>query len=604
MSLGRRQTAAAAAAAILLLCGSAGGAPGWLARASQRPAHARAALDLATSRQADRATSGRAQSSQAARVDREAALTATRTWVRRVHWTSRRIAPGVTVRHGVLDQRSAASFWTVTIDATARSPVSGGLVPAELGTRRWADATARRLRADGYRPRVTAIRWPLYADSPHGREGMRVRIGHFNSAGAALSAAATLHGQGFGGATAEWTGVDADHAPDAEQIHAAVVSPSRFRGLIQATHDGPVGSLHTTSAAATARHALVAVNGGFFIVSAADGFPGAPAGLGVYRGRLESMSAGARGALVLGLGRPRIERLSSAVTVLAGRSAHSLQGVNRLPGVIEDCGRPDARPATRPQQDVTCGSRSELVLFTSQLGAPAPAGPGTQAVIGPRRFAVSVGARHGAAVPAGGEVLQGIGRAATWLRRHVLAGHRVSVRRRLSNASGGRVPLRRGVSIVAGAPVLLRAGRLAIDAIAEGVADRAGASFNYSWAQQRQPRTIAGVGRASQLILVTVDGRQPGVSEGATLVEEALLMRSLGAVSAVNLDGGGSATMVVRRAVVNRPSGGAERADGDFVVVLPSRGGSAGSAGRAGFGRHSTAGHPPASAAKQAPLSL
>jgi exopolysaccharide biosynthesis protein len=46
-------------------------------------------------------------------------------------------------------------------------------------------------------------------------------------------------------------------------------------------------------------------------------------------------------------------------------------------------------------------------------------------------------------------------------------------------------------------------------------------------------------------------------------------MLSLGAVTAMNLDGGGSTAMAVRGKLVNRPSDGAERADGDFVVVLP-----------------------------------
>lgn len=542
----------AAAAAILLLGGSAagGGAPGALAAAAAAPAPAGATVH-----------------SGHARIARQAAGD----WIRRLHWAGRRIAPGVTVRHGVLDQPSAAAFWTVTIDATVSSPLGGQPVTAELGTRRWAAATARRLRSDGYRPRVTAVAWPDYTDSPHGREGMRVRVGHFGSAAAAVSAAGTLHARGFVTATAEWTGIDAGHEPDAEQIHEAVISRPGFRGIVLATDDGAVARQHTTSSAAASLHALVAVNGGFFIVSPAGGFPGAPAGLAVDHGRLESMAAGARGALVLGLGAPRIERLSSAVTVRAGRSAHSVQGINRLPGLIEDCGRPDARPATRPQQDVTCTSGSELVLLTSQLGALAPAGPGAQAVIGPRGFVLSAGARRGGPVPAGGELLEGIGRAAAWIREHVIAGHRLRVIRTVTSASGGRVPLRRGVSIAGGAPVLLRSGRPAIDAIAEGVADRAGASFNYSWAQQRQPRTIAGVSRSGQLILVTIDGREPRVSEGATLIEEALLMRSLGAISAVNLDGGGSTTMAVRGQVVNRPSDGTERADGDFVVVLPRR---------------------------------
>jgi exopolysaccharide biosynthesis protein len=60
---------------------------------------------------------------------------------------------------------------------------------------------------------------------------------------------------------------------------------------------------------------------------------------------------------------------------------------------------------------------------------------------------------------------------------------------------------------------------------------------------------LGAVGR--RLILVTVDGRQAGYSVGMTLRESAQLMRELGATQALNLDGGGSSTMVVRRSWEN-----------------------------------------------------
>ena len=46
-------------------------------------------------------------------------------------------------------------------------------------------------------------------------------------------------------------------------------------------------------------------------------------------------------------------------------------------------------------------------------------------------------------------------------------------------------------------------------------------------------------------------------------------MRSLGAVDALNLDGGGSTEMAVDGQLVNDPSGGTVRAVGDTVQVLP-----------------------------------
>ena len=61
-----------------------------------------------------------------------------------------------------------------------------------------------------------------------------------------------------------------------------------------------------------------------------------------------------------------------------------------------------------------------------------------------------------------------------------------------------------------------------------------------------QPRTAVGYSKNGRtLYLVVVDGRQPFYSEGMTVRELAALMRSLGAQYAMNLDGGGSSTMVV-----------------------------------------------------------
>jgi len=67
-----------------------------------------------------------------------------------------------------------------------------------------------------------------------------------------------------------------------------------------------------------------------------------------------------------------------------------------------------------------------------------------------------------------------------------------------------------------------------------------------------------------------VDGRQPERSVGMTIAELAALLAELGAVEAINMDGGGSTTMVVRDKVVNSPSDPAgERAVGDALLVLP-----------------------------------
>ena len=68
--------------------------------------------------------------------------------------------------------------------------------------------------------------------------------------------------------------------------------------------------------------------------------------------------------------------------------------------------------------------------------------------------------------------------------------------------------------------------------------------------------------------MVTVDGRQPGVSVGMNLQELAEYLLSLGATDAMNLDGGGSTTMFLDGRVVNTPSDKeGERKIGDAILV-------------------------------------
>ena len=60
------------------------------------------------------------------------------------------------------------------------------------------------------------------------------------------------------------------------------------------------------------------------------------------------------------------------------------------------------------------------------------------------------------------------------------------------------------------------------------------------------PRTAIAIDRTGRrLILLVVDGRQPGYSEGVTVAELAEIARGFGAYTGVNLDGGGSSAMVV-----------------------------------------------------------
>lgn len=71
---------------------------------------------------------------------------------------------------------------------------------------------------------------------------------------------------------------------------------------------------------------------------------------------------------------------------------------------------------------------------------------------------------------------------------------------------------------------------------------------------ERAPRTGVGFTADGRMLLLEVDGRQPGYSRGMTYREFAQAFVNLGAVSALNLDGGGSSSVVINGVLANRPS--------------------------------------------------
>jgi exopolysaccharide biosynthesis protein len=86
----------------------------------------------------------------------------------------------------------------------------------------------------------------------------------------------------------------------------------------------------------------------------------------------------------------------------------------------------------------------------------------------------------------------------------------------------------------------------------------------------RHPRTLIGIDRHGAMWLVAIDGRQPGYSVGMTFAELMALCDRLDLYDALNLDGGGSTTMVVKGAIVNRPSDATgPRPVSDAIMVMP-----------------------------------
>ncbi|MCH8086838.1 MAG: phosphodiester glycosidase family protein, partial [Chloroflexi bacterium] len=92
---------------------------------------------------------------------------------------------------------------------------------------------------------------------------------------------------------------------------------------------------------------------------------------------------------------------------------------------------------------------------------------------------------------------------------------------------------------------------------------------------KRHPRTGIGITRGGEAVLIVVDGRQTEWSVGVTLDEFANLFLELGAEQALNLDGGGSSTLLIGEELVNHPSHfavsgepGVERAVANVIALF------------------------------------
>lgn len=100
---------------------------------------------------------------------------------------------------------------------------------------------------------------------------------------------------------------------------------------------------------------------------------------------------------------------------------------------------------------------------------------------------------------------------------------------------------------VAGGPVLVQNGEVRISNEEER-------KFYGKAILDRHPRTGMGYTRDNKLIILAVEGRNPGIAEGVTLPEMAAIFKDIGCVEALNLDGGGSSCMLVNGKETIRPS--------------------------------------------------
>lgn len=279
------------------------------------------------------------------------------------------------------------------------------------------------------------------------------------------------------------------------------------------------------------RGAVAAVNGDYFDMNATN----APVGTNVTTEGLRTAAASPREAFTIADGLAAVQQLTAEGTLTTPAGVVDIDAFNS-PSIPRDgigvytaawgdytlerpIGGPDA-----PSPDVARATVVDGIVTAIAEGAGAPQ------------------------IPADGHVLVGREDGAAAIR---------------ALASGDAVTIEVGPSADVDLAVS-GSQRLVIDG-EKGTADQVEAA-----------RTAVGVNRdGTEIYVVAIDGRASD-SRGQTIQELAQLMIDLGAYNAVNLDGGGSTTMLARPAgatdleLLNRPSDGSERLVANSLVFFSS----------------------------------
>lgn len=336
----------------------------------------------------------------------------------------------------------------------------------------------------------------------------------------------------------EYARIDRKLGNDPVKINLLRIDRMKVRLDVVHAGGGAIG-LETTSSIARRRGAVAAINAGFFRLDK-SAFAGDAAGVLMIDQMLLSEFVSDRTAIFitdypatnLGIGQVRTEH-----NLESKGQKFQVHGLNR------------ERKA------------DEIVVYQEEFGPTTLTGTGGVEITVLQGKVTSVNTTSGnGPIPKGGYVISASGKFIAELTAIRMGDPAGFYRLAFLLRDGLRLPLEMVDDVVAGVPQLIKDGKIDITWEQE--------KATRSFAETRHPRTAVARLENGKFLFVTVDGRQPGVSVGMSLRELAEYLLSLGAVNAVNLDGGGSTTMFLDGKVVNTPSDKeGERKIGDAILV-------------------------------------
>lgn len=306
-------------------------------------------------------------------------------------------------------------------------------------------------------------------------------------------------------------------------------------GELQIYSESPFKGRETIGELVRRSGALAGINADFFPPS------GDPLGLMVRNGELLSLPHPERTAFAWGAGGVSFGRATSSMELKPDNGP-----VIAIDRFNQECGLNDLSLFSESSGFAVTKEPSVHVVLDLLRGTLTPSGEATGTVR-------AKGSSGTTAVSPGTMVLAATGPKMALLQT-LEPGTRFTLKWRVDGFDWAKFP-----NAVGGGPVLLRGGKLAIESEREG--------FSNAFTNNRHPRSAVGRTAEGDVWFVAIDGRQ-ATSVGATLPELASILKGLGCVDAMNLDGGGSTTLHVLGVTLNRPSDGRERAVANGVLFF------------------------------------
>jgi hypothetical protein len=332
-----------------------------------------------------------------------------------------------------------------------------------------------------------------------------------------------------------------------EPVHVDLLRLDLTKVRLDVAHamDAAIG-LEKTSSIAARYGAFAAINAGFFRLDNSI-FRGDATGVLMIDNQLYSESYGGRAALMISnqsnVTRVSIDRMKVGNTItIKGRGFDA--GINRQRG------------------------ENDLVMFTNFFHRTTLTdNNGAEFIVRNKIITKILDGSGSNVIPFDGYILSASGSTRETLIKLIKKGTKVDLFFGGSTPNGIMRPpdfLFQAEDIVSGVPQLIKNGKIEITWQQE--------KSSKEFAETRHPRTAVAKLKDGKFLMVAVDGRQAGYSVGMNLNELAEFLLELGAVEAMNLDGGGSTTMFLNGKIVNRPSDKeGERSVSDAILVFPRK---------------------------------